>query len=71
MILTKNKGEGNNMLFKGAGYDEFLAQKIYQGLRDIKNGKYLTEEQFKQEMEQLLIQKESELQQLEGNVIYG
>lgn len=59
------------MLFKEAGYDEFLSQKISQGLEDIENGKYLTSEQFKQEMEQLLVKKETELQQLEGNVIYG
>lgn len=47
------------MLFKEAGYDEFLSQKIHQGLEDIENGKYLTAEQFKQEIEQLLQEKET------------
>ena len=59
------------MLFKEAGYDEFLAEKIKQGLEDIENGRFVSAEQFKQEMEQLLIRKENELQQLEGNVMYG
>lgn len=59
------------MLFKEPAYEEFLAQKIRAGLADLAEGRYSTAEQFKQEMEQLLVRKEHELQQLEGNVTYG
>lgn len=59
------------MLFKEPAYEEFLAQKIQAGLADLVEGRYSTAEQFKQEMEQLLVRKEHELQQLEGNVTYG
>ncbi|KYK91775.1 hypothetical protein [Aggregatibacter actinomycetemcomitans] len=59
------------MLFKEPAYEEFLAQKIQAGLADLAEGRYSTAEQFKQEMEQLLVRKEHELQQLEGNVTYG
>ena len=51
------------MLFKEPEYEEFLVQKIQTGLADLAEGRYSTAEQFKQEMEQLLVHKEYELQQ--------
>ncbi|EHK90269.1 hypothetical protein FXB78_03735 [Aggregatibacter actinomycetemcomitans] len=59
------------MLFKELEYEEFLTQKIQAGLADLAEGRYSTAEQFKQEMEQLLVRKERDLQQLEGNITYG
>ncbi|MBN6063439.1 hypothetical protein [Aggregatibacter actinomycetemcomitans] len=59
------------MLFKESEYEEFLVQKIQAGLADLAEGRYSTAEQFKQEMEQLLVRKERDLQQLEGNITYG
>ncbi|ACX82299.1 hypothetical protein [Aggregatibacter actinomycetemcomitans] len=59
------------MLFKEPEYEEFLVQKIQTGLADLAEGRYSTAEQFKQEMEQLLVRKERDLQQLEGNITYG
>lgn len=56
------------MLVKEHEYEKFLEQKIQKGLSDLANGRYSTAEQFKQEMEQLLVHKEHELQQLEGNL---
>ncbi|MBN6076358.1 hypothetical protein HYE59_02090 [Aggregatibacter actinomycetemcomitans] len=56
------------MLFKESEYEEFLVQKIQAGLADLAEGRYSTAEQFKQEMEQLLVRKERDLQQLEGNI---
>lgn len=52
------------MLFKlEPEYEDFLAQKIQMGLVDLAEGCYSTAEQFKLEMEQLLVHKEYELQQ--------
>lgn len=58
-------------MLKEKGYDEFLSANIQEGLDDMKNGRYLTAEQFKQEMELLLVRKEQEMQMLEENLVYG
>lgn len=58
-------------MLKEKGYDEFLSANIEEGLDDMKNGRYLTAEQFKQEMELLLVRKEQEMQMLEENLVYG
>lgn len=56
---------------KEAGYDEFLAKQIAQGRKDYKNGRYITLEESKKEIEALLTQKERELQALESGFANG
>lgn len=50
------------MLLKEKGYDEFLAQKVKKGLDDFSIGNFLTAEQSRMRVEQLLSRKEQELQ---------
>lgn len=52
------------MLLKEKGYDEFLAQKIEKGLEDFEQGRFLTAEQSRTQVEQLLVRKEQELQNM-------
>ena len=60
------------MLFKEPGYDEFLAQKIRQGQQDIEQGRTVTLEQLKREMEELLERRGAELSKIEQELeIYG
>ncbi len=55
----------NSTLPKEAGYDEFLAKKIAKGREDVKNGRYVTLEESRLRIEELLIRKERELQAFE------
>ncbi|HDV7283890.1 hypothetical protein M3704_05060 [Mannheimia haemolytica] len=58
-------------MLKEKGYDEFLNQKIEKGLNDFKQGRYLTAEQAKQQIEKMLRAKEIELQEQMSSLVYG
>ena len=51
------------MLFKEAGYDEFLAEKIRRGERDIAEGRILTLEQARELSLKNLENKAKEIEQ--------
>ncbi|QGM81003.1 hypothetical protein [Otariodibacter oris] len=59
-------------MIKDKGYDEFLAQEIELGLKNIEQGNTLTLEQSKMVVEKLLTEQISVLETLdESTVIYG
>lgn len=51
-------------------YEQFLAEKIQQGQKDIAQEKTVTLEQSRQAVEQLLIRKEQELQASKNRLAY-
>lgn len=58
-------------MLKENGYDEFLAQKIEQGVRDFEQGRYVSADEARQRIEQMLMRKEQELQEEMSGAVYG
>jgi hypothetical protein len=71
LLLSKNIAVEGVKMLKEKGYDEFLAEKIQKGLDDFANGRYLTAEQSRQRIEELLVRKEQELQTAQRESAYG
>ena len=59
------------MLFKEAGYDEFLAKKITQGRAELAAGKGVSLEQLKSELQDTIEQTAKELNELEHELVYA
>lgn len=58
-------------MFKEKGYEEFLAKKIAAGLNDIENDCVLTLEASRQQTKALIERKIKELEQTDGDIVYG
>lgn len=59
------------MLFKEAGYDEFLAEKISQGRAELEAGKGISLEQAKAQVQSTIEKTAKDLNDFERSVAYA